>query len=143
MKKFHISLIIGNLVGDKQLLGLSLIRNFIANLVKVLDIIKEFARNRVNELGNIPFRCVVPKFSGLEVIALPTTAEALCIGGRPWRGFVRKRLSTTLKITCKGLHDLYQSTVFAVQTNGYTILCSHLHAYSGGHIHRAILIFPL
>ena len=61
MKKFHISLINRNLVGDKQLLGLSLIHNSIANLVKVLDISKEFARNRVNELGNIPLRCVVPQ----------------------------------------------------------------------------------
>ena len=53
--------------------------NFIANFVKFLDIYKHFAGNRVNELGNIPRRGVVPKFSDLEVIALSATAEALGI----------------------------------------------------------------
>lgn len=79
MKKLCISLIITNLVGDIKLEELSLMHNFIANFAKVLDIIKGFAGNRVNELGNIPRRGVVPKFSDLEVIALSITAEALGI----------------------------------------------------------------
>ena len=32
-----------------------LIHNFFANLIKGLDIIKEFAYNRIDELGNIPY----------------------------------------------------------------------------------------
>ena len=53
--------------------------NFIANFVKVLDIIKEFVGNRVNELGNIPSRGFIPKFSDLNGIALSVTAEAFNI----------------------------------------------------------------
>ena len=56
----YITLIISNLVGDKQSVKLSLMHNFIANFVKVLGIIKEFAGNCVNVLGNIPRRVVVP-----------------------------------------------------------------------------------
>lgn len=53
-----------------------LMRNFIANFVRILGICKDFAGNRVNELGNVP-RCeVVPKFSDLEVVALGIAAEA-------------------------------------------------------------------
>ncbi len=51
-------------------------RNFMANFVRILGICKDFAGNRVNELGNV-LRCgVVPMFSDLEVIALGITAEA-------------------------------------------------------------------
>ena len=51
-------------------------RNFIAIFVRILGVCKDFAGNRVNELGNV-LRCeVVPKFSDLEVIALGITAEA-------------------------------------------------------------------
>ena len=46
------------------------------NFVRILGICKDFAGNRVNELGNIPRCGVVPKFSDLEVIALGITAEA-------------------------------------------------------------------
>ncbi|WP_129649643.1 IS982 family transposase [Alistipes senegalensis] len=53
-----------------------LMRNFIANFVRILGICKDFAGNRVNELGNVPRCGVVPKFSDLEVIALGITAEA-------------------------------------------------------------------
>ena len=49
-------------------------RNFIANLVRILGICKDFAGNRVNELGNVPRCGVVPKYSDLEVIALGITA---------------------------------------------------------------------
>ena len=51
-----------------------LMRNFIANLVRILGICKDFAGNRVNELGNVPRCGVVPKYSDLEVIALGRTA---------------------------------------------------------------------
>ncbi len=51
-------------------------RNFIANLVRILRICKDFAGNRVNEHGNVPRCGVVPKFSDLEVIAPGITAES-------------------------------------------------------------------
>lgn len=51
-----------------------LMRNFMANLVRILGICKDFAGNRVNELGNVPRCGVVPKYSDLEVIALGITA---------------------------------------------------------------------
>ena len=80
MKKLCISLIISSLDVGKTLTAITtLMHNFIANFVKVLDFYKHFAGNRVNELGNIPRRGVVPKFSDLEVIALLATAEALGI----------------------------------------------------------------
>ena len=52
-----------------------LMRNFITNFVRILGICKDFAGNRVNELGNIPRCGVVPKFSDLEVIALGITGR--------------------------------------------------------------------
>ena len=51
--------------------------NFYAKYMKILDICKKFSKNLVNELGNVPRRGVVPKFSDLEVIALSLTAESL------------------------------------------------------------------
>lgn len=53
--------------------------NFYAKYAKILGICKRFSRNLVNELGNVPRRGVVPKFSDLEVIALSPTAESLSI----------------------------------------------------------------
>ena len=53
--------------------------NFYAKYSKILDICKRFSNNIVTELGNVPRRCVVPKFSDLEVIALSLTAESLSI----------------------------------------------------------------
>ena len=54
MKKLCISLIVSNLAVDETLTAITtLMHNFIANFVKVLDIYKEFAGNRVNELGNL------------------------------------------------------------------------------------------
>ncbi len=53
-----------------------LMRNFIANFVRILGICKDLAQNRVNELGNVPRCGVVPKFSDLEIVALGITAEA-------------------------------------------------------------------
>lgn len=77
MKKLHKLQIISKLVVTKLLRTLALLmRNFIANFVRILGICKVFAGNRVNELGNVPRCGVVPKFSDLEVIALGITAEA-------------------------------------------------------------------
>ena len=77
MEKLHNSQIISKLVATKLLRTITLLmRNFIANEVRILRICKDFARNRVNEFGNIPRCGVVPKFSDLEVITLGITAEA-------------------------------------------------------------------
>ena len=77
MKELHNSQIISKLVVTKLLSTIALLmRNFIANFVRILGICKDFAGNRVNELGNVPRCGVVPKFSDLEVIALGITAEA-------------------------------------------------------------------
>ncbi len=71
MKKLHTSLIFSNLMVTKPLNTIYLLmRNFITNFVRILGICKDFAGNRVNELGNVPRCGVVPKFSDLEVIAL-------------------------------------------------------------------------
>lgn len=77
MKKLHKLQIISKLVVVKLLRTIALLmRNFIANFVRILGRCKDFAGNRVNELGNVPRCGVVPKFSDLEVIALGITAEA-------------------------------------------------------------------
>lgn len=77
MKKLHILLKISKLEVTKPLITIIIyMRNFIANYVRILGICKDFAKNRVNALGNVPRRGVVPKFSDLEVIALGITAEA-------------------------------------------------------------------
>ena len=77
MKKLHISLIFSNLeVKTKTLNYISLMHNFIAKFYKILDVCKSFAKNQVNDRGNITRPGVVPKFSDLEVIALSITAEA-------------------------------------------------------------------
>lgn len=46
---------------------------------KILETVKQFSKNLVNERGNTSCRGVIPKFSDLEVIALSLTAEALWI----------------------------------------------------------------
>ena len=75
MKKLHKSQIISKLVVLKLLRTIALLmRNFITNFVRILGICKDFAGNRVNELGNVPRCGVVPKYSDLEVIALGITA---------------------------------------------------------------------
>ena len=77
MKKLHKSQIISKLMALKLLRTIALLmRNFITNFVRILGICKDFAGNRVNELGDVPRCGVVPKFSDLEVIALGITAEA-------------------------------------------------------------------
>lgn len=77
MKKLHISLIFSNLeVKIKTLNYISLMYNFIAKFYIILDVCKSFAKNQVNDKGNMTRPGVVPKFSDLEVIALSITAEA-------------------------------------------------------------------
>lgn len=49
-------------------------RYFIANFVRIPGICKGFARNRINESGNIPICSVTHKLSDLEVIDLGITA---------------------------------------------------------------------
>ena len=69
--------------------------NLYANFVKILEICKDFSKNLVNELGNIPRPGVVPRFSDLEVVALSLTAEHLSIdSGQP------SILASTVKTTC-------------------------------------------
>ena len=50
-----------------------------AIFAKFLDICKQVAGKLVNELGNVPRRGVVPKFSDLEIVALNMTSEAIGI----------------------------------------------------------------
>lgn len=77
MEKLHKLQIISKLVVIKRLSTIAqLMRNFIANFVRILGICKDFSGNRVNELGNVSRCGVVPKFSDLEVVALAITAEA-------------------------------------------------------------------
>lgn len=77
MKKLRISLKFSKLVVAKPLdTNIALMHNFIVKFGEILDIIKEYAGNRVDRNGNRPHRGVVPKFSDLEVIALSATAEA-------------------------------------------------------------------
>ena len=77
MEKLHNSQIISKLVVTKLLSTIALLmRNFIVNFVRILEICKDLAGNRVNGHGNVPRCGVVPKFSDLEVIALGITAEA-------------------------------------------------------------------
>ena len=55
MKRLHISLIFSKLVVTKPLITIiTLMHNFIVKFGKILDIFKEFAGNRVNDLGNVP-----------------------------------------------------------------------------------------
>lgn len=77
MEKLHNMQIISKLVIATPLTTITLLmRNFMANFVRILGICKTFAGSRVNKLGNIPRRGVVPKFSDIEVVALSITAEA-------------------------------------------------------------------
>lgn len=62
MKKLHKSQIISKLVAATPLTTISLLmRNFIANFVRILGICKDFAGNRVNEHGNVRRCGVVPQ----------------------------------------------------------------------------------
>ena len=74
-KKLYISLIFSNLVVSKTLSPNHRMYNLYTKFVKILEICKQFSENLVNELGNVPRRGPVPKFSDLEVVALSLTAE--------------------------------------------------------------------
>ncbi len=55
MKKLFILLRLNKLVADKTLTAIALhIRNFMADFLRPFGICKDFAGNRVNELGNRP-----------------------------------------------------------------------------------------
>ncbi len=58
--------------------------NLYTKFVKILEICKPLSENLVNELGNIPRRGPVPKFSDLEVVALSLTAETESIDSEKW-----------------------------------------------------------
>lgn len=76
MEKLHISLSFSKLIADELLTTIAQpMRNCIVIFVRILGICKNFAGNRVNELGNVLRFGVIPKFSDLEVIALGRTAE--------------------------------------------------------------------
>ena len=50
--------------------------NLYANFVKIFEICKKFSYGLVNDLGNIPRRGVVPRFSDLDVIAPESDSRA-------------------------------------------------------------------
>lgn len=52
--------------------------------VKILELHKLFSENLVNESGNVPHRGPVPKFSDMEVVALPLVAEIEGIDSEKW-----------------------------------------------------------
>lgn len=80
MEKLHKSQVISKLVVTKLLSTIALLmHNFITNFIRILGICKDFAKNRVNDFGNVPRCGVVPKFSDLEVVALGITAEVLAL----------------------------------------------------------------
>ena len=53
--------------------------NLYTIFAKFLNICKQLAGNLVNELGNVPRRVVVPRFSDLEIVTLNMTSEAVGI----------------------------------------------------------------
>lgn len=123
-KKLHILQIISNIVMTKPLSTIvRYMHNFIANFARILGICKEFAGNRVNNLGNVPRRGVVPKFSDLEVIALGITAEAFHIDSENY-------LFYRLHKECKdALPHLHQPSSVQCQAQAYILL-------DGGHPQR-------
>ena len=83
-KKLYISLIFSNLVVSKTLSSNHRMYNLYTKFVKILEICKQFSENLVNELGNIPRRGPIPKFSDLKVVALSLTAETESIDSEKW-----------------------------------------------------------
>ena len=83
-KRLFISLIFSNLVVTKSLSSNQRMYNLYSKFAKILEICKQNSENLVNELGNIPRRGPVPKFSDLEVIALSLTAETESIDSEKW-----------------------------------------------------------
>ena len=58
--------------------------NLYTKFVKILETCKLFSENLVNELGNIPRRGPIPKFSDLEVVAFSLSAETESIDSAKW-----------------------------------------------------------
>ena len=58
--------------------------NLYTKFVKILKTCKLFSDNLVNELGNIPRRGPIPKFSDLEVVAFSLAAETESIDSEMW-----------------------------------------------------------
>ena len=58
--------------------------NLYTKFIKILEICKQFSENLVNELGNVPRRGSIPKFSDLEVVALSLTVETESIDSKKW-----------------------------------------------------------
>ena len=58
--------------------------NLYTKFIKILEICKQFSENLVNELGNVPRRGSIPKFSDLEVVALSLTVETESIDSEKW-----------------------------------------------------------
>lgn len=74
------SLIISNFkVYNQNSYNIIAMHNLYANFAKIIELCKEFSKDLVNELGNVPRPGVIPRFSDLEVIALSLTAEHLGI----------------------------------------------------------------
>lgn len=71
--------------------------NLKANFDKILKTITPFTKNLVNNLGNVPRRGVVPKFSDLEVIALSLTAEAVSIDSQNYLFYLLKGYQSEFK----------------------------------------------
>lgn len=80
-------------------------RDFITNIVRILGICKDFAGNRVNELGNIPRCDVIPRFSDLKVIAPSIVAEAF---GFDSENFLFHRLHSECKNDLSNLNRRHQ-----------------------------------
>ncbi len=76
-KKLYISLNFSILAVEKTVkILVQIMYNFAAKFAKILETCKKFSTDLVNDLGNIPRRGVVPKFSDPEVIAMSMTAES-------------------------------------------------------------------
>ena len=77
MKKLRISQIFSKLEVSKPIIDyIAHMHNFIVKFGKILDIFKEFAGNRVNDLGNVP-----------QDVAHDTSLITI-FGGEPSLGFM-------------------------------------------------------
>ena len=65
-KKLYILLIFNKLKMTKLLIDKYRMHNLYAIFAKIPNICKQVAGNLVNELGNVPRRGVVPRFSDLK-----------------------------------------------------------------------------
>lgn len=84
LEKLHISLVFSNLLVYKSLSSNQHMHNLYTKFVKILETCKLFSENLVNELGNIPRRGPIPKFSDLEVVAFSLSAETESIDSAKW-----------------------------------------------------------